>query len=231
MKILGLDTSGRFLCLGLFDGKNTYEYSMDVGVALSRVLTPTIGRALDALGLEPEDIDYYASGLGPGSFTALRIGHAAVKAMAWSSRRPVVGVPTMDILADNPKIPDGLIVQAVDAKRSLLYCSWYSKKAGIVKKLSDEQLLSFDGFMSAMKKKCSGIRGKDIIICGDGLAVFADRIRPAYPHAIFLEKEMWYPQPRSLIALARRLIDERKTMDAFKLEPIYLYPQDCQVRG
>jgi hypothetical protein len=85
--------------------------------------------------------------------------------------------------------------------------------------------------MSGMKKKCSGIRGKDIIIGGDGLAVFGDKIKPVYPQAIFLEKDFWYPQPQTVIALARRFIEAGKTTDAFRLEPIYLYPQDCQVRG
>jgi tRNA threonylcarbamoyladenosine biosynthesis protein TsaB len=230
MKILALDTSSRYLCLGLFDGKKTYEYSMDVGVALSRVLTPTISRALNASCLEPADIDYYAAGLGPGSFTALRIGHAALKAIAWHSRRPVVGIPTLDILANHPRIPNGLIVQIIDAKRSLLYCSFYSKTSKGIRKLSGDQLLSFDGFMSVMKKKCSGIKEKDIIIGGDGLAVFGDKIKPIYPQAIFLEKEFWYPQPQTVIALAQRQIEAGKTTDAFRLEPIYLYPLDCQVR-
>jgi tRNA threonylcarbamoyladenosine biosynthesis protein TsaB len=230
MKILALDTSSRYLCLGLFDGKDTYEYGMDVGVSLSRVLAPTIGRALNAVGLTPADIDYYAAGLGPGSFTALRIGHAALKAIAWHSRKPVVGIPTLDILANHPRIPNGFIAQVIDAKRSLLYCSLYSKTPKGIRKLSGDQLLSFDGLMSVMKKKFNGNREKDIIIGGDGSGVFADRIKSVYPQAILLEKDLWYPQPQTVIALAQRFIEAGKTTDAFRLEPIYLYPLDCQVR-
>jgi tRNA threonylcarbamoyladenosine biosynthesis protein TsaB len=230
MKILALDTSSRYLCLGLINGKNTYEYRIDTGVALSRVLVPTIERVLAAAGMGVDDIEYYAVGLGPGSFTALRIGHAAVKALAWANRKPVVGIPTLEILAANSMIPDGLVVPIVDAKRALVYCGWYVKTLGGIRRIAPDQLLSFDRFILRMKKIKSAHKGKRVIIGGDGLNLCADKIKAVFPGATLLEKEFWHPQPQTLISLSLRQIPAKKTTNAFELEPIYLYPQECQIK-
>jgi tRNA threonylcarbamoyladenosine biosynthesis protein TsaB len=230
MKILALDTSSRFLCIGLVNGKNFYEYRIDAGVALSRVLAPVIERVLAAAGIGVADIEYYAVGLGPGSFTALRIGHAAVKALAWSNRKAVIGIPTLEILAAHPLIPDGLVVPVVDAKRALVYCGWYVKTPGGTRKVYPDQLLPLDGFISRLKKIKSARKEKRIIMTGDGLTLYADRIKAVFPGIMFIEKDFWYPQPQTLISLSLRQMRARKTMSAFELEPIYLYPQECQIK-
>ncbi|MCU0651161.1 MAG: tRNA (adenosine(37)-N6)-threonylcarbamoyltransferase complex dimerization subunit type 1 TsaB [Candidatus Omnitrophica bacterium] len=230
MKILAIDTSGRYLCMGLSDGSDTFEYSVDAGILLSDILTPSIGRVLDAVRLKPADIDLYCAGTGPGSFTSLRIGHAAIKAMAWANAKPVAGISTLDIMADNPLLPDGLIAGIIDAKRSALYSGWHLKAGRSVKRLSADRLIDIDTFVKSAKKYCSSLRKKEIIIIGDGLSVFAKEIRAGLPHAIFLDKEFWYPLPQALISLAMRRAQEGRTLGPFELEPVYLYKQDCQVR-
>jgi len=130
MKILAIDTSSKYLCLGAVNGEGIFEYSFETGVLLSKVLVPTIGRVLAAIGVSAIDIEYYAIGLGPGSFTSLRIGHAAVKAMAWASGREVCGISSLEIIAYNPRLPDGIIVTAIDGRRTMLYCGWFLKRKG-----------------------------------------------------------------------------------------------------
>ena len=78
MKILGIDTTTGRLCLGLYVDGKFYEYSLEVGRKLSALLVPTIQRVIDAAGLKIADIDYFACGLGPGSFTGMRIGLATI---------------------------------------------------------------------------------------------------------------------------------------------------------
>jgi tRNA threonylcarbamoyladenosine biosynthesis protein TsaB len=230
MKILCLDTSSRYLCLGLVNEGRTFEYSLDTGMALSRVLVSTIERALKAADMEPADIGHYAMGLGPGSFTALRIGIAAVKAMAWANRVRIAGIPTLEIIAAHPGIPEGIIAPVIDAKRSMLYCGWYSKASGRLSRIGAESLLSYDDFILRLKKIKSAHSKKSIIIGGDGLNVCLHRVKASFPGAILLEKGLWYPQPQPLISLALRSIDARRQIHPFKLEPIYLYPQECQIR-
>jgi len=177
------------------------------------------------------DIDYYALGLGPGSFTALRIGHSVVKALAWANHKPVAGIPTLDIISGHPAMPCGDILTVVDAKRSLLYSGFYRKTSAGVRKLSPERLFSVGELVSYAKKKFSTGKGKEIIIVGDGIIQYGDAIKSVLPEAVFLDKDLWYPQPQPLISSALRSITAGKLTDPFVVEPIYLYPQDCQVRG
>jgi tRNA threonylcarbamoyladenosine biosynthesis protein TsaB len=230
MKILCLDTSSRYLCLGLVNGPRIFEYRIDTGVALSRVLVPTIERVLAAAGMSPADIDHYALGLGPGSFTALRIGFAAFKAMAWANRAPIVGVPTLEILAAHPRVPAGIIAVVSDAKRSLFYCGWYNKTDGGIHPIASEELFDQSAFISRTKKIKSAHKGKRIIMMGDGLPLCSAGAREVFPEVILLERDLWYPQPQPLIELSQRQITVGKTSNPFEIEPIYLYAHDCQVR-
>ena len=73
MKILALDTTTPYLCLGLSDEKHTYEYAVRFGTKQSVLLVPVIKKALDSVGWDVRDIDYFACGIGPGSFTGIRL--------------------------------------------------------------------------------------------------------------------------------------------------------------
>ena len=88
MKILGIDTSTNFLSLALSDEKKTYEYRLEVGRKMSLKLSQTIKRVMDELAWGIAQIDYFACGIGPGSFTGMRIGLATIKGLAWSMRTP-----------------------------------------------------------------------------------------------------------------------------------------------
>lgn len=102
MKILGIDTTTKFLSLGICDNANPvrntayvdkhnkisngakiYEYNLEVGRRLSSLLAPTLKRVLDTLGWRIDDIDYFACGLGPGSFTGVRVGLATIKGLLY----------------------------------------------------------------------------------------------------------------------------------------------------
>jgi len=231
MKILALDTSSKYLCLGIVNGERMFEYVLDTGVALSRVLVPTIGRALCAAGMQPRDIEHYVLGLGPGSFTALRIGHAAVKAMAWANARKIAGVSTLEAVASHPAIPDGLIVPVIDARRAMLYCGWFSKTAGCVRRIKADELLGYDAFIRRLARMRASRASKKIIIGGDGSEICSSRIRASFPNAVIIDKELWHPHPQPLIALGMRLIQAHKSAHPFRIGPEYLHPQECQVRN
>ncbi|TAM40002.1 tRNA (adenosine(37)-N6)-threonylcarbamoyltransferase complex dimerization subunit type 1 TsaB, partial [bacterium] len=122
MKILGIDTTTKFLCLGIYANNSFYECKLEMGRNLSALLTITIQRALDAAGLKAADIDYFACGLGPGSFTGMRVGLATIKGLSIVRNKPVIAIPTLDILAKNAPLKGSLIVTALDARRGLIYC-------------------------------------------------------------------------------------------------------------
>ncbi len=223
MKILAIDTSTRFLCLGLYDNGRVYEYVMELGVRQSSLLTLTIQRVLTALGWSIGDIDYFACGLGPGSFTGMRVGIAAIKGLSWALRKPVVGVPTLDVIARNVGNDSGRIAVAIDAKRSLIYCGMYDKKNRTYKKITPYMLLSQEAFFKKVKSAK--------LILGDAAGVYKEIMAKHVKGARILEKDYWYPRPQQLLEIALEKIKAKKLNTAFDIEPIYLYPKECQIKG
>lgn len=229
MKILGIDTTTKFLSLGIYDQGKLYEYNLEAGRRLSSLLTQTIKRLLDTLGWQPCDIDYFACGLGPGSFTGMRIGIAAMKGLAWSLNKPLLGISTLDILAKD--INTGLsyldnipsyIIPIIDAKRGLVYCSIYRIKNATLKRLSPFMLLAKEEFLKKTKK--------DSIILGDAVSLYKEDILRYIKGVIILDKDYWYPKGHNIIALALERIKEKKFSKSFDIQPIYLYPKECQIR-
>lgn len=230
MKIIGIDTSTRYLSLGVYDNGKFYEYKLELGVRLSAFLASTIQRVLNSLAWQIKDVDYFVCGLGPGSFTGLRIGLATMKGLAWSARKPIVGIPTLDILAQGAIAPDAILIPLVDAKRSLVYGSCYQYQKGALKRLMPYSLLTPRDFLNKAKKCISNKKFNNILIFGDGLNLIKDRAHLGMKGVKILDKDYWYPRPGSILNLGVDRIREKKLDNVFKIEPIYLYPKDCQVR-
>ena len=222
MKILGIDTTTARLCLGLYVDGKFYEYSLQVGRNLSALLVPTIQRVIAALGLKIADIDYFACGLGPGSFTGMRIGLATIKGLSVVKNKPIIGISTLDILAKNAPLKDRLIVTAIDARRALIYCSSYKYEQGSLKRKSAYSLLSLDELVKKFPGKA--------VILGDAVALYGDALLTRIKNAAVLDKDYWSPQAHNLMELALAKIKAKQFSSALTVKPIYLYPKECQIK-
>ncbi len=223
MKILAIDTATKFLSLGIYDSGKVYEYNLELGTKLSSLLAVTIKRVLDALGLDTADLDYLVCGLGPGSFTGMRVGLSAMKGLAWAGSKPLIGIPTLDTLAMNAAGEKGEIVPALDARRNLIYSCLYKNTASGLKKITPYMLISKE---ELFKK----IKGPSVIF-GDALDLYRDDIIKNIAQATLLDKDKWYPKAHNMISLALSRIKNKKIDDFFKLKPIYLYPKECQIKN
>mgnify|MGYP003394139336 FL=1 len=223
MKLLGIDTTTKFLCLGLYVDGKSYEYNLETGRNLSALLAPSIQRVLAAAGLKIADIGYFACGLGPGSFTEMRVGLATIKGLSIVRDKPVIGISTLDIRAKNVLLKDSLIVPALDARRGLIYCSSYNFERGVLRRKSEYALLSLDEFIKKF--------GKNPVILGDAVSLYGDKMLSRIKGARVLDKDHWFPRPHNLIALALARIKAKKFSSALTVKPIYLYPKECQIRN
>jgi tRNA threonylcarbamoyladenosine biosynthesis protein TsaB len=88
-------------------------------------LLPVIDQVLSGLSLALQDIDAFAVAVGPGSFTSLRVGIATAKAFAHTLGKPLVGVPTLDALAEGLYGTSGLICPVLTARAQEVYASFY----------------------------------------------------------------------------------------------------------
>lgn len=94
MNILAVDTAGKTVGVALLqDDRLLYECYLDAGMTHSETLMPLIDNCLKFCGMGCRDIDLYGVNAGPGSFTGLRIGLAAVKGLAFPGRRSAPRCP------------------------------------------------------------------------------------------------------------------------------------------
>ncbi|MFA5063035.1 MAG: tRNA (adenosine(37)-N6)-threonylcarbamoyltransferase complex dimerization subunit type 1 TsaB [Candidatus Omnitrophota bacterium] len=223
MKILAIDTSTRFLSLGIYDDTKIYEYNLEVGSKLSSLLAVIIRKVLRALDLEAAELDYFACGLGPGSFTGLRVGLSMMKGLSWSLGKPLIGVPTLDILAMNSGLySDKLIIPVVDAKRNLIYSCFYKNSGVKLRKVSPYMLVSQDELLQKIKSPC--------VMLGDALELYKNGIIKNLPGTILLDKDSWYPKAHNIIKLSLDRINKQKFEDILKVNPFYIYPKECQIK-
>lgn len=222
MRILAIDTATKFLSLGIYDKGKVYEYNLELGPKLSSFICVTIKRVLDVLGLKTNDLDYFACGLGPGSFTGMRVGLSTMKGLSWASGKPLIGISTLDTLAMNINEESRIIIPVIDAKRGLIYSSFYKNSNSGAKKISPYMLVSKEELFKKIKSPA--------IIFGDALNLYRDDILKKFPDAKLLDKDAWYPKAHNMIKLALVRIKEKKTGEAAKINPIYLYPKECQIK-
>jgi tRNA threonylcarbamoyladenosine biosynthesis protein TsaB len=101
--------------------------SVDAGMNQSEKLPGTMAVVLEQAALAPVDLDYTALNRGPGSWTALRLGFVALKALHLAAGVPVYAVPTL-LAHSHPFCAwPGAVVPALDAKRGRFYAAVYRR--------------------------------------------------------------------------------------------------------
>ena len=224
MKFLAIDTSTEYLALGISeDEKILSAQTILLERRHSTDLLPILDKTFKKLHLTIRDIDGFIVGLGPGSFTGLRVGISMVKAMALSLQKPVVGVPTLDCLAFAVRENGLPIAPLVDAKRQQLYAALYERKDGILKKKVKEKVIPPEDFLRTL-------RGKTLFI-GGGAALYKNRIQGVLgKNAVFADSSYDIPDPATLLALGVDRFSREKFEDPSALVPLYIYPKDCMIK-
>lgn len=222
MNLLAIDTSSKHFSLAVVkDGKVLYSRSIFLKKVLSDSIMPAIQGILKKAGLTLAGIDGFAVGLGPGSFTSLRVGLATVKGLAFALKKPVVGVSSLDVLALGAK-GDGQVCVVCDAKRNMVYACLYQKKGDALKRKSKYLLTDIQNVL----KQVAG----DVTFVGDGVPLFREAIEKAAGiKPCFAGEKYMYPQAKHLAIPAMERFKAKKYDNAETLVPLYLYPEDCQV--
>jgi tRNA threonylcarbamoyladenosine biosynthesis protein TsaB len=130
--LLAIDTSTRNVAIAIYDGIQVLCESIWASRDYHTIeLAPAIAEILSRAGLGIQDLKVLAVATGPGSFTGLRIGLAVAKGIALASHLPILGIPTLDIVAESQPVSLGITLAAViQAGRGRLAVGWYSATEG-----------------------------------------------------------------------------------------------------
>ncbi len=133
MKILGIDTSsGKNFAIGLYNDGKILELNFSNFDNTDSFITYALKSACEILEIELNNIDYFAAGVGPGSFTGLRIGVTIIKTLAWATKRNVIPISSLELLIsslDKELIDEkSILVPVVDARTGKLFCAIFDKE-------------------------------------------------------------------------------------------------------
>jgi tRNA threonylcarbamoyladenosine biosynthesis protein TsaB len=140
--ILAIDTSTAWISLALHDGAFVrYEKTWQSQHHHTVELAPAIAQLFEQTGTNPADLTGLAVAIGPGSFTSLRIGIAAVKGLALGLNLPVVGVPSLDVIAAAQPLDNKTLIAVLHAGRTRLAYTRYHVVDGAWKSRGETEII------------------------------------------------------------------------------------------
>jgi tRNA threonylcarbamoyladenosine biosynthesis protein TsaB len=180
---------------------------------------------LDAEGLKLADVEGFAIGLGPGSFTGLRIGLATWKGLAYANRRPIAGASSlaaMALAAAPSAAPGATLVPLLDAKKGEVYAGFFRAAGGLVEAVAPEAALPPPALAARLRELPSPLA------FGGGLEAYPDALAGA-PR---LADAPGFPPAFAVAALAApRLLGAAYDQQAlFALEPHYVRPSEAELK-
>ena len=153
MLILAIDTSWKHGSLALARGEADHFELLDTaaltGGAFSADLVPQIAAALERRNLRKQEIDGFAAASGPGSFTGLRVGLAAIKGLAEVLKKPIATVSVLEALAIASGL-SGRVCTALDAQRGEVFLCEYEVQRQRARPLREESLLTRKASLAAL---------------------------------------------------------------------------------
>lgn len=126
---LAIESSSRAATLALGQAGQFTLLRLDTSAAHASDLLPCLDRELFRLGLKPQDLDTIHVGLGPGSYTGLRVGLATAKGLALALGARVRGECSLEVLAFEALAPGEEASVAIDARAGAYYYARYRRLA------------------------------------------------------------------------------------------------------
>ena len=149
MKILYIDTTTSYLYTGVVEDNTLLaEIKEDCGKDLSRVTLKKISEMLDSLNFKATDIDKIIVVNGPGSYTGIRIGVTIAKTYAYSLKKSITTISSLEAMAVSNKKDVDYIIPKIDARRNCVYSAIYDKNLNPILK---EQYLNIDTLDTAIE--------------------------------------------------------------------------------
>ena len=229
MTLLAIDTSTDYLSIAVIrDSKIVSRYHKKSAMRHSSMLVPMIDKLLKKTRLKIKDIDCFAVSIGPGSFTGLRIGAATVKGLAYSLKKRIVAVPTLDVIVNNAINFKGIVCPVLDARKNKVYACIYRSDGKNIKKISKYLLLPAADLSNMLKKY------DKVFLLGD--AVNLVDLRGGIHSKIEIPPRRsnrldWQPRAEVVAMLGLTKFKKKKFVKPQDLEPMYLYSRECDITG
>ena len=223
MRVLGIETSTHSGSVAVLeDEKILGESLLNNGPTHSEKLVPMIDWLLKEVGIDKKGIDGISVAVGPGSFTALRIGISTAKGLAFSLGVPVVGVSSLEVLALNLLFTPFVICAIIDAKKNEVFAAFFTSSSGCLHRSSDDMLISPHDLIDMIHKKT--------VLIGNGAMEYGDFLRDALGElAVFCPSSLNFPRASNCALLGAKRLKNGSKDDLSALAPQYLRRADAEI--
>jgi len=186
-------------------------------------VAPAIRYLCDELDVDLGDLTAIAVGLGPGLFTGLRVGVTTAKVMAQALRVPVVGIPSLDLVAYPVRHTTRMIAAVLDARRHEVFHARYRPVPGGVQRVSDYEVGPPDDLVGELEAGT-----EEVLLVGDGALAYPEvfgrleRVEHAGP-------AFTAPSAAALIELAAARVEREEFEAPWDVHPLYLRRSDAEI--
>lgn len=213
MLILAIETSGRGGEVAL--ARENQLLAARSLAASGRRHVQTLVAEMAALGsdagIEPDELDAIAVGIGPGSFTGLRVGVVCAKALAYSVGCPLAAVDTLCAVAAQSPGNVARVQVAADAQRGELYLGRYRKRGDDWEPEGEIVIVDGEAWLASL--------APDAVVSGPAVAKYAQRLDD---RCRVLEPACREPRAATIARLGRMQVEAGRVADPATLEPFYL---------
>lgn len=222
MNVLAIDSSNLVMGVAVAsDGRVVGELMTNNKKNHSERLMPAIAQLLEDAGIQPEEIDRIAVAQGPGSYTGLRIGVTIAKMMAWTLKKELVGVSSLEIVAQNGIYFDGLVVPFFDARRGQVFTGVYKNRKNQVISVVRDKLLLMENWIEELKET-----NQPVLFLSNDIEKWAERLK-SIPNAVFGTPAQNIPRPSEL---ARLGVEKLPAADIHHFLPTYLRLAEAEAK-
>jgi tRNA threonylcarbamoyladenosine biosynthesis protein TsaB len=215
--LLAIDTATRYAGLALYDGGRILTEASWLSNNNHTVeLMPALVRMLDQQDLSAVDLAAVAVSTGPGSFTGLRIGLSVAKGLSQAQSIPLLGVPTLDILAFQHSEQRRPIWAVIQAGRGRLCAALYRRRRGRFIQDGDLHLTTLSDLAGLMSGRC--------LLCGElRQNEIARLVAATEADVLVASPSLSMRRPACLAELAWKRFKDGESDDLAALSPVYLH--------
>jgi len=223
LKVLAIETSTMAGSVALVDGDELVsEYLLNIDITHSERLLLAIDCVLRDTKMPVGEIDGFAISIGPGSFTGLRIGTSTIKGLAYAANKPVVGIPTLDAMAENISFTDYLICPILDARKKQVYTALYKRGTkDRLEKITPDLVINPSELLKKIQER--------VVFLGDGLKVYHTLIKETLQDmALFAPLNLRLPRAANVAKLSLCQFKENNVLDLDTFTPSYVRPSEAE---
>lgn len=220
MITLGIETSTQRASVALFSDQSLIgsEVSMDFKLH-SEFVSPAISKLLKKNNLKLSDIDLYACGKGPGSFTGVRVATNIVRTFSFVFQKPLVAIDSLTLLSSKEK--DKVVVPILNAYKNMVYCAAISHGKFIFEPVAIKLTDFFE--------YCQTQGVADFVLCGDGLKAYSGFFsKQEYSYIPRLNEDFFYPRAENLMDFGIDFLKRHQTQDWKSIEPLYIRASEAE---